>query len=132
MMNTVITQINSTRKDARKDASVRRISPADPTEKVSDTMLAILTVTDQMIVLISKGANMMNTATITSTPKPERRICKLPLSVEYASAIEEPMIGIKELRVYFVAFPAKVSPAEAKAPLSPNTPTKMLIAKAIV
>ena len=94
-------------------------------------LFATHSVTDHKIDCVINGAKLINKAMMMNTPAPDLRIPTLFCSAPYASAIDEPISGIKELNPNRAALFATLSAALDRAPLRPITAVNTLIIKVI-
>ena len=131
MTNTVITAINIALSADRNCDNALIMDVAEVTESISPILLAIHSVTDHRIDCVISGAKLSNNAIMMNTPAPDRRIPTLFCIAPYASAIDDPISGIKELSPNRAALFATLSAAPDKAPLSPITAVNTLIKKVI-
>ena len=104
---------------------------ADVTDSISPMLFAIQSVIDHNTLWVISGAKLTKSAMMTNTPAPDRRTLTLFCIALYASAIDDPISGIKELSPKRAALFAMLSAAPDKAPLRPITAVNMLIISAI-
>ena len=131
MIKTVITAINIALSADKNCDIALIIGEAEVTESISPTLFATHSVTDHRIDCVINGAKLMNKAMIMNTPAPDRRMPTLFCNAPYASAIDEPISGIKELNPNRAALFATLSAALDNAPFNPITAANMLIIKVI-
>lgn len=131
IIKTVTTAINNALSADRNCTSAFNTADADDTDSISPTLFAIPIVNDHRTDRMMIGIKLTNSAMITNTPAPERRIPTLFWIAPYASEIEDPISGIKELRPNRAALFATLSAAPDNTPFNPITAVNMLIAKVI-
>lgn len=131
MIKTVITAISIALSADINCDSALITDDAEATESSSPIHFAVHKVIDHRTLCTIKGAKLINSAIITNTPAPDRRTPTLFCIAPYASAIDEPIRGTKELNPNRAALFATLSAALDKAPFNPITAANTLIIKVI-
>ena len=131
IIKTVITAISIALSADKNCDNALMIDDAEVTESISPMLFVTHSVIDHRIDCMIKGAKLTNKAMIIKTPAPERRIPTLFCNAPYASAMDDPINGMKELNPNRAALFATLSAAPDNAPLSPITAVNILIIKVI-